>query len=621
GVMDALEGSPRPDAPGSPGISSAPPPGPDELAVPESAPAPAFQTVRIAMGKLDRLLLQAEELLGVKQTVGERAAELRGVLASLELWRKEWMRARGAGRSRGVAPGSELSDFFAWAEGFTRSLDRKLTGMAKGMERDARTVGTMIDDLLDDAKRLVMLPFATLLDLFPKLVRDLAREQGKRVELEIGGREVEIDKRILEEMKDALIHLVRNAIDHGIETPEARERAGKAAQGSLRIAVSQVAGNKVEIIVADDGQGIDATKVRASAVKSGLISQEEAAQLEPDAALALIFRSGLSTSGIITEISGRGLGMAIVREKVEKLGGEIFIETRPGAGTSFHILLPVSLATFKGILVSAGGQRFVIPTASIERITRVPQDGIKTVENRETIALNGHALSLAWLSDVLERPRPQPANPGGFVEVVVLGAGDKRIAFAVDEVLHEQEVLVKTIGQPLVKVRNVAGATVLGSGTPVLILHAPDLLKSAVRLAAAGAPRGDRSATPEAESQARRIVVADDSVTSRMLLKNILESAGYHVTTAVDGADALAALRSGEFDLLVSDVEMPRLDGFELTAKVRADRKLAELPVVLVTALGSREHRERGIEVGADAYIVKSSFEQSNLLEILRKLL
>ncbi|MBV9128567.1 MAG: response regulator, partial [Verrucomicrobia bacterium] len=460
---------------------------------------------------------------------------------------------------------------------------------------------------------------------FPKQVRDLARDEGKQVELVVRGREIEIDKRILEEMKDPLIHLVRNAIDHGLEKPEARTARGKPPRGLLRLAVSQLDGSKVEIVIADDGEGIDPQRVKTSAVKSGAISEEEAGRLDDAAALMLIFHSGVSTSPIITEISGRGLGMAIVREKIEKLGGQIAIDTRPGAGTTFRILLPITLATFKGILVAVAGQIFVLPVPSVERIARVKREEIQTVGNRETISIDGRAVAFAWLEEVLELP-PRPSHPesgGGFIEAVVLGVAEKRIAFAVDAVLNEQEVLVKPLGKPLLRVRNVAAATVLASGTPALILNAADLLKSAVRLA--GASR--RGALPAAGNnngaaeRVRDLLVADDSVTSRMLLKNILESAGYRVATAVDGAEALTALRSREFDLVVSDVEMPRLDGFELTAKIRADQKLAELPVVLVTALGSREHQERGIDVGADAYIVKSSFDQSNLLDVIRKLI
>ena len=578
------------------------------------------ETVRIPMAKMDALLRHAEEMIAVKLIASRHATELRALGVLVEGWHKQWAKVRDLTRTglAGQSPAAleRLAGFLDWNQDHMISVEKHLTRLASAAEQDARGIAALVNDLLDDTKRLVMLPFAALLDVFPKLVRDLSRSQGKEIALRLRGREVEIDKRILQEMKDPLIHLVRNSIDHGIEKPAGRTAAHKPAAGTLTIAVSRLDGSKVEILVTDDGAGIDVEEVKAAAVRNGAISAEDAQALAEPAALALIFDSGVSTSPIITEISGRGLGMAIVREKVEKLGGQIAIETVRGAGTAFRIVLPVTLATFKGVVVKAGGQSFVIPTAKIERIQRVRRDDIGTVENRETILFDGQAVALARLDEVLGLP-PRPAE-GAFIEVVVLGSADKRIGFAVDAVLNEREVLVKIIGKPLLRVRNVAGATILATGMPAIILNTSDLFKSAVR--AAATPR--LAPPPEAGGpvRAREILVADDSVTSRMLLKNILESAGYRVTTAVDGAEALTALKSHDFDLLVSDVEMPRMDGFDLTAKVRADKKLAELPVVLVTALSSREHQERGIDVGANAYIVKGSFDQSNLLDVLRKL-
>ena len=621
-LVRQLGGSPA-AAPANPPpeVPAAVPPAPEPPPAVETDTPQLAETVRIRMAKMDTLLRRAEEMIAVKLTARRNAAELRALGGLLEAWRKEWAKVRDLTRTglAGQSPAAlaRLAGFLDWNQGYMHSVEKRLSALAGTAERDERATATLIDDLLDDAKRLVMLPFATLLDVFPKLVRDLARSQGKEVALHLHGREVEIDKRILQEMKDPLIHLVRNSIDHGLEPPGTRLAAHKPAAGSLTLAVSQLDGSKVEIAVADDGAGIDLGKVKASAIRNGALSAEEAGALDEQAALALIFESGISTSPIITEISGRGLGMAIVREKVEKLGGLVTIETARGRGTTFRIVLPVTLATFKGILVSVGGQSFVIPTAKIECIQRVRRDDIRTVENRETISFAGQALALARLDEVLGLP-PR-AGVGAFLEVVVLGSAERRIGFAVDAVLSEQEVLVKIIGQPLRRVRNIAGATILGSGTPALILNTSDLLKSAVR--AAAGPRPARAAEAGAAARARAILVADDSVTSRMLLKNILESAGFLVTTAFDGVDALTALKTRDFDLLVSDVEMPRMDGFDLTAKVRADKKLAELPVVLVTALGSREHQERGIEAGANAYIVKGSFDQSNLLEVIGRFL
>jgi two-component system chemotaxis sensor kinase CheA len=350
------------------------------------------------------------------------------------------------------------------------------------------------------------------------------------------------------------------------------------------------------------------------------VSAEEADQLGEQDAIALTFRSGVSTSPIITEVSGRGLGLAIVREKVERLGGTITLKSRHDGGTSLRILLPLTLATYRGILVRAGDHVLVIPAIAVERVTRVAGENIRTVANRETIPLDGQTVSLVWLSDILDMPRKNAAGGlGDSAQAVVLSLGSVRVAFRVEEILGEQEVLVKALGPKLVRVRNVAGASVLGTGQVVPVLNVPDLMKSAVKPMAP--PLTLNAAGKSAATKKQSILVVEDSITSRALLKNILESAGYNITTAVDGIDAYTALKTGTFDLVVSDVEMPRMDGFDLTAKVRSDKQLAELPVVLVTALESREHRERGIDVGANAYIVKSSFDQSNLLEVIRRLL
>ena len=622
GQLGGLPASPPSAAPAAPAAPAASPtvPEPQPPSVPDSETAQPGGAVRVRMAKLDTLLRRAEEMIGVKLAAGRQAAELHALGGVLGAWRKEWAKVRDFARpdpaSQSPAALAKLAGFLGWNQDYMHALEQRLTTLAATAAHDERSTGALIDALLADAKRLVVLPFATLLDVFPKLVRDLARDPGKEIALHLHGREVEIDKRILHEMKDPLLHLVRNSIDHGLEAPADRTAARKPAAGALTLAVAPLDGSKVEILITDDGGGIDVEKVKAAAVRAALLSAEDARALDEKAALALIFASGVSTSAMITEISGRGLGMAIVREKVERLGGTVAIETVRGAGTTFRIVLPVTLATFQGVLVSVGGQTFVIPTGKIERIKRVPRGDIRTVENRETFVHEGLAVALARLDEVLGLP-PR-ADEAAQVEVVVLGTAERRIGFAVDAVLSEQEVLVKILGKPLLRVRHIAGATILGSGTPALILNTAELLQSAVRLSAASHRAQPRPAAPAA--RARSILVVDDSITSRMLLKNILESAGYRVTTAIDGMDALTALKAGAFDLLVSDVEMPRMDGFDLTAKVRADKKLSELPVVLVTALGSPEHQARGVDAGANAYIVKSSFDQSNLLEVLRQL-
>jgi two-component system chemotaxis sensor kinase CheA len=596
---------------------------------PVSAPAGETETVRITVNSLDARLLEAEEMLAAKLAADQRASDLGALAGRLELWRKEWARVQPRTRAlrqelerpRAAAAAADLrglAEFFDWNHDYLRTLEGKVAALRRTAEQDRLLIGKLVDDLLENSKKLLMLPLARLAGLLSKLVRDLCRDQGKEAELTIRGEEVTIDKRILEQLKDPLVHLLRNCIDHGIETPEQRRRAGKPPRAAITLTVSPVNSTQVEISVSDDGVGIDVDKVKAAAVKRGLVTLNTLDQLSESAALALVFETDVSTSPMITRVSGRGLGLAIVREKAEKLGGRVAIESRRGSGTTIRMTLPLTLATFRGVLIESARRLFILPTAQVERVTRFKPQEVRTVEGRRTLTLDGRAVALVDLADVLQLPStPQKSDRPEAAPILVLGAGEQRVAFAVDAVLDEREVLVKRLTKPLSRVRNIAGATVLGSGEVAPILNVADLLKSA-RTAGAGL-HTPTAAAPSA-MPAKRILVVEDSITSRMLLKGILESAGYDVKTAVDGIDAFTALRAERFDLVVSDVEMPRMNGFDLTARIRADRTLAETPVVLVTALESREDRERGIDVGANAYLVKSSLDQSNLLEALRRL-
>ena len=563
---------------------------------------PNPDTVRIPVARLDALLLKTEELLSVKLAAAERADDLKELKKRFDLWKK--------GRPK--------------SDPLVGSLDPPLTSLVRAADSDRRTCGAMVDQLLDDMKKTLMLPFSSVLQGFPGLARNLSRDAGKEAELTIGGGDIEIDRRVLEEIKDPLLHLVRNCIDHGIELPEERQRNEKPARGNIAIVVSS-RDDKIEIAVSDDGAGIDASRVRSAGKKSGLLSQEEADRLSEHDALLLVFRSGVTTSSIITDISGRGLGLAIVREKVEKLNGTVEIDSSPGAGATIRMIVPLTLATFRGVLVRVDEQVFILPSTNVQRVMRVRKEEIRTVENRESLAFEGEAVSLVRLKDVLgahpvrlKSPAVDSRSPSSdpYVQVAILGLAEKRMAFLADEILHEQEVLVKPLGRQLSRVRNISGATILGSGKIAPILNVSDLMKSAAK----GSPAATRPIV-EGPEKKLSILVAEDSITSRTLLKTILESAGYDVRTAVDGLQAFAALESGSFDLVVSDVDMPGMNGFALTAKIRADKRLSELPVVLVTALESREDKERGIDAGANAYIVKSSFDQSTLLEVVKRLI
>jgi two-component system, chemotaxis family, sensor kinase CheA len=592
--------------------------------------SPAAQTVRIAIDKLDSRLLRAESMLVLKSIAAQRVSEFRETAQRLEQWQREWSKVsleartlRQAFEQKGnadVAASGTLLNFLNWNRDFLRSLENQLHSLSSQAQRDHHDVAKHVDELLEDSKKLLMLPFSTMANQFPRLVRDLCRDQSKEADLVIRGGDVEIDKRVLEEMKDALIHALRNCVDHGVETPARRRELHKPPRATITVTARRVNGNKVEIGVSDDGAGVDLQRVRESAVRHGILSESEAHALGETESLNLIFHSEISTSPVVTTISGRGLGMAIVHAKTEKLGGRIALESRPQAGTTLRMLLPLTLATFRGILTAVADWIFVVPTAQVERVLRVRSQDVQTVENREVILLQERAVSLVRLHAILEmRPKSDDAGNPEFLQVVIVHSADQRLALVVDEILHEEEVLVKPLRKPLVRVRNIAGATVLGSGKVAPVLNVADVMRSA--RAAGAVPVPAAVVKPPGKTPSKRVLVVEDSITSRMLLKGILEAAGFQVQTAVDGVDAFTILREEEFDLVISDVEMPRMNGFDLTARIRSEKRLGELPVVLITALESREQRERGIDAGANAYIVKSNFDQQNLLEVVRRLI
>lgn len=584
--------------------------------------------VRISTDRLDRLLLKAEEMIAVKLSLSQEVNELKKLCHIFERWHKQWTRKNALlrryrkelsiEREQGDTKSAEIQKFLDWNRDFINSMHKDIRSLTKTAELNQRFFDRKINYFLEEMKSVIMLPCTTLFAPFPRMVRELGRSQDKEIDLDLKGAEIEIDRRILEELKDPLIHLLRNCVDHGVENPEERRMLNKPARGRIFLHINQIEGGKVEITLGDDGHGIDPDMVRKSAVKRGLITAEDAARLTEKEAQGLIFHSGMSTASSLSKISGRGLGMAIFLERVEKLGGQLDFASIPGKGSSFTVCLPLSLATFRGTLVQVAGQLFLAPSSHLVAVLHVNAATIRTVENKATITYDGEPLSLAGLADTLQMNKPGIRKESNKIQVMVLGTSKKRIGFEVDEVLAEQEVLFKELGKQLLRVKNIAGATILGTGQVVPILNVHDLLKSAVGTVG---ERFAASRIKQEEQKPKSILVVEDSITSRTLLKSILEASGYVVITAVDGVDGYTKLKTNDIDLVLSDVEMPRMNGFELTEKIRADKALANIPLILCTSLATNEDRERGIQIGANAYIVKSNFDQSNLLQVIEKLI
>jgi len=588
-------------------------------------------TVRIASHKLDQLISGSDDLLTTRLFITHRLRELVDLTNAFSLWK--WNHSQIEGdlhQIREVTYGVQKSsvppdillpleriiDFLKFDHEFVLGLQHDLSRHIRATEvdRSALEVSTNeISDLIHDA---VLLPISTILTPFYKFVRDYARSVGKIVDLEIEGGEIEIDRRILETLKPALMHLIHNCIDHGFATPDVRRERGKPDRGILQIRVLPHSGSKVSIEVVDDGAGIDRNLVRTAAIEKGVITSRQAPHLTDEEALWLIFRSGLSTCHEVSELSGRGLGLAIVDDVVSRLGGDVLLSSEPLKGTTITIVLPVRLATLRGVVVSAGGQTFVLPLQQVKQVIRADPSSFHYQGTRLMYRIDKEVIRVVVLTQTLGIPDSGPfIDSTTPIAIVILEYGGRQIACIVNEVIQVQEIVVRPLGNLLYRVKRITGAVILGDGKVAMVLDPIELIQEAYNTS--------RQTQPPVVTvhNENRILVVEDSVTSRALLKRTLEMAGYVVQTAHDGMDALGKLKNYEFDMVVSDIDMPRMSGFTLTEKIRADDRYDNLAVVLVTSLDTLQDREHGKAVGADTYLVKSTFEKNSFLDVIRVLL
>lgn len=550
--------------------------------------------------QLKQIVLDIEELRKKQSQSGLQSAWFNRLLSGKELQQKEQKR--------------ELLLYTDWSQQHLEQLYHTARRLQKSSSRFCRDLVQFSDNFYTELQSVLLVAGSVLFAGLPAMAKELSRQTGKQLDLELQDNNLQIDKRIIDELKPVLHHLVRNAIDHGIESPADRQSKGKTASGKLLLALSQNSADKFELSITDDGKGIDIQRLKAEACAKGLFTETQLSAMSEAEAQALVFHSGLSTSALITEISGRGLGMAIIQDIVERLAGQIELHSVTNQSCSIRITLPISLSTFRALLIRCGDRTLALPLFAIESCIRLKEEDIQYVENRATLSVGSAVLALWRLSDVLGLPA-NTLNTAADQNVVLLKVRGEPFALSVDTVLGDLEITVKTLGPQLKKVQCVLGATLLGDGQLIPILD-PTALYQKSKQVHSGAVVSN-----QAPQQTKLILVADDSFTSRSLLKSILETAGYTVMTANDGQEAWNQLKQHRFDLLVSDVEMPKMDGFNLTLKVRNDAVLSTLPVILVTALQSPDDRQRGLEAGANAYLVKSGFEQDSLLDSIQRLI
>lgn len=606
-----------------------------EETVSRSSEAP-IQTVRVSVEKLDALMNQIGEILTIRKKTEARLTEMEGLASGLSnLFRQfqalHTLSERTLAELRGERA-ETLSESFSGMNEMLSQLETQFYSFHRQATHDAITEGILTERLPEDIKRLRMRPFNTLEDTFHRTVLDAARQTRKKVRLELVGMDTEADQGVLDAVRDPMMHLLRNCVDHGIERTEERVAAGKSEEGKITIRVEGRSSTML-IYVSDDGAGIDPDALRRRVHDRNLMPASVLQKMSDREVLDLIFLPGFSTATSVGMISGRGIGMDVVRQIAQQHHGSVTVDTVLGEGTTFMLELPLSFATVQGIIIKVLGHEFALPIYAVDRLVRLSRNDIVYVEGSPTVMIDEAPLSLVSLSELLEVPpnldevsaesdewEADEAEGGreALLNAAIVKSGDLRIALIVDEFVGDSEMVVKDLKDVLGNVRNVAGATVTWSGEVMVILNPIQLVESA--LSRTGMLKPSHTWLTEKPRQ-RRILVCDDSLTTRTLEKNILVAAGYEVEAATHGLEALRMIERSEFQLIVLDVDMPELNGFELTRRLRAIKAYREVPIILVTSRDSEEDKRKGLSSGADAYITKQSFTQRTFLETVRRFL
>jgi two-component system sensor histidine kinase and response regulator WspE len=614
GELEAIGQGGHAAAPAAPAAKAA-----DEPAV-EEAPAArpdagaaegrAMQSVKVSTETLAKFMgVSAQVLIDAKrlQSTVESLQQVRRRLARLE---------RALGNESGVlinrrsATDAVREEIAALRDDFAERIDEFETQSGRSLVN--------ADMLYGEVLRSRMRPFSDVVGGFPRLVRDVARQLDKKANLEIVGRNTQMDRDIAGALDSPLGHLLRNAVDHGLERPEARRAAGKPEEGSITLEAKHRGGALV-VTVRDDGKGIDVARLRARIVEKGLVDAETAKSLSDAETLEFLFLPGFSTAAQVTDISGRGVGLDVVQSTVQRAGGIVHVTSAFGQGTTFEMQMPVARSVVRAMLVHIDGTPWALPLARIDEIRQVPASSIRMIEGRRVAEIDGEDVGVVPLAEVLEIADEDHHRE--MLTLVMIREQGQRFGLEVDGVTSEQELVVRPLDPRLGKLPDVLAASLLDNGTAVLILDIEDLVRSVDSLLAQGRLRGNRRNRADSARRLRHILVVDDSLTVRETERKLLERAGYLVDVAVDGVAGWNALRLGNYDLLLTDVDMPRMTGIDLTRQVRDDARLRDLPVMIVSYKEREEDRRAGFEAGADRYITKASFRDDSLLKAVEELI
>ncbi|WP_175915594.1 MULTISPECIES: hybrid sensor histidine kinase/response regulator [unclassified Burkholderia] len=498
-------------------------------------------------------------------------------------------------------------------------LQRSLAERMDEFDRFERRSTHIAEQLYDEALQCRMRPFGDATRAYPRIVRDLARSLGKQVRFSIVGEGTQVDRDILDLLDAPLGHLLRNAIDHGVDAPDARRARGKPAEASVTLEARHSAGSLL-VSVIDDGPGVDMDALRAAVVRQRLTDDETAARLSDPELLEFLLLPGFSMRDAVTDVSGRGVGLDAVQEMVRGVRGAVRIFNEPGAGMRFVLQLPLTLSVIRSLLVEVGGEPYAFPLAHVRRTLELSHDDIDVLEGQPHFPFDGRRAGLVGAHQLLDAGEPNVARAS--TAVVVVGGEPELYGVAVDRFLGERMLVVQPLDSRLNKIQNIAAGALLENGDPVLIVDVEDLIRSVDKLVRGGQlAKLKRDPQLALADQRRRVLVVDDSLTVRELERKLLEKRGYDVTVAVDGMDGWNAVRSDAFDLVVTDVDMPRMDGIELVTLIKGDPMLKRVPVMIVSYKDRDEDRRRGLDAGADYYLAKSSFHDEALLDAVHDLI
>ncbi|MBS7539518.1 hybrid sensor histidine kinase/response regulator [Ancylobacter lacus] len=594
---------PAPPADPAPAASEAPVPGGDRM-------------IRIGAQSMTRLLGLAGESLIEARRLGPFADSL----TRLKRHHGDIARALDAARAAlapDAAPGAghALAAAAAALEQVRIELAQRLEEVEALDRRGTDLANRLYAETLESRMR----PFEDGVRGYARMVRDFSRALGKKARLEIVGGATGIDRDILDQLDAPLGHLLRNAIDHGLEAPEERRAAGKPEEGVILLEASHRAG-QLQIVVADDGRGVDLDRLRRIVLERHLTAQDTAARLSEAELLEFLFLPGFSMKGSVSDVSGRGVGLDAVQAMARQVRGHVAISTQAGLGTRFQLDLPLTLSVIRTLLVEIAGEAYALPLAGLFRTLRLAPQAIEQLQGRAHFALEGQRVALVAAGEVLGQGTGSLGE--GEIAVAVAGEGTGAYGFAVDRFLGERELVVRPLDTRLGKIRNISAAALMEDGSPVLIVDIEDLLRSADKLAMADALRAETArAQGPAEERRKRILVVDDSLTVRELERKLLDQNGYEVDVAVDGMDGWNAIRSGAYDLVITDVDMPRMDGIEMVTLMKRDPRLRNVPVMIVSYKDREEDRRRGLDAGADYYLTKGSFHDAALTEAVTDLI